>query len=105
MREGVQRGGLSGCIAQKFSKPRSRLFTALARREEIAPAMRQRILKVLALGVLQKHDATVLGAPGYGVFGNDTNETPVSFNASYTILSAPTVGRYLRFSIGQREKG
>ena len=56
-----------------------------------------------ALGVLQKHDAIVFGALGYGVFGNDTNEMLVSFNAAYTILSALTVGRYLRLSIGQRK--
>jgi hypothetical protein len=78
------------------------IYHAPARREAITPAMRQRILKALAIGVLHKHDAIVLGAPSYGVFGNDTNEMPVSLNAPYRTLSAPAVRRYLRLSIGQR---
>jgi uncharacterized protein (TIGR02452 family) len=39
-----------------------------ARHGEIAPAMWQRIVKVLAIGVLHGHDSIVLGAWGCGAF-------------------------------------
>lgn len=44
------------------------------RRSEIAPAMWQRILKVLAIGILHGHDSIVLGAWGCGAFGNEPTE-------------------------------
>lgn len=44
------------------------------RRTEICPAMWTRILKVLAIGAIQGHDAMVLGAWGCGAFGNDSRE-------------------------------
>jgi uncharacterized protein (TIGR02452 family) len=46
----------------------------LSRRHEIAPAMWQRILKVLSIGVVHGHDVIVLGAWGCGAFGNDGYE-------------------------------
>lgn len=45
-----------------------------ARHAEIGAAMWQRILKVLAIGILHGHDSIVLGAWGCGAFGNDGNE-------------------------------
>ncbi len=44
------------------------------RRPEIRPAMWARILRVLAVGVVHRHDAIVLGAWGCGAFGNDGDE-------------------------------
>jgi len=44
------------------------------RRAEIGPAMWQRILKVLAAGIVHGHDSIVLGAWGCGAFGNDGAE-------------------------------
>jgi uncharacterized protein (TIGR02452 family) len=44
------------------------------RRAEIGPAMWQRILKVLAVGIVHGHDSIVLGAWGCGAFGNDGAE-------------------------------
>jgi uncharacterized protein (TIGR02452 family) len=44
------------------------------RRSEIAPAMWQRIVKVLAIGALHGHDSINLGAWGCGAFDNDGNE-------------------------------
>ena len=41
------------------------------RHPEIQVAMRGRIGKVLSVGILHGHDATVLGAWGCGAFGND----------------------------------
>ena len=41
-----------------------------ARHAEIGPAMWQRILKVLAAGIVHGHDSIVLGAWGCGAFGN-----------------------------------
>ncbi len=41
------------------------------RHAEIGPAMWQRILKVLAAGIVHGHDSIVLGAWGCGAFGND----------------------------------
>jgi len=41
------------------------------RRDEIEPAMRGRIRKVLAVGLKHGHNAMVLGAWGCGAFGND----------------------------------
>ncbi len=46
----------------------------LPRRHEIAPAMWQRILKVLSIGVGHGHEGIVLGAWGCGAFGNDSYE-------------------------------
>jgi uncharacterized protein (TIGR02452 family) len=43
----------------------------LHRQGEIAPAMWQRILKILSIGALHGHDAFVLGAWGCGAFQND----------------------------------
>ncbi len=45
-----------------------------ARCSEIKPAMWQRILKVLTIGILHGHDSIVLGAWGCGAFGNDSSE-------------------------------
>jgi uncharacterized protein (TIGR02452 family) len=44
------------------------------RRKYISPVMWRRILKVLAIGVIHKHDGIVLGAWGCGAFGNDGTE-------------------------------
>ena len=44
------------------------------RRAEIGPAMWQRILKVLAAGIVHGHDSIVLGAWGCGAFGNNGAE-------------------------------
>jgi len=44
------------------------------RRAEIGPAMWERILKVLAVGVAHGHDSLVLGAWGCGAFRNDGHE-------------------------------
>ena len=44
------------------------------RHAEIGPAMWQRILKVLAAGIVHGHDSIVLGAWGCGAFGNDGME-------------------------------
>lgn len=44
------------------------------RYSEIREIMRGRILKVLAIGAKQGHDAIILGAWGCGAFGNDANE-------------------------------
>jgi len=44
------------------------------RKNEIGPAMWQRILKVLSVGVKHAHDSIVLGAWGCGAFGNDGHE-------------------------------
>jgi uncharacterized protein (TIGR02452 family) len=44
------------------------------RRLEIRAAMEQRIIKVLTIAALQKHDTLVLGAWGCGAFGNDSRE-------------------------------
>lgn len=44
------------------------------RRQEAGPVMWHRILKVLAIGIANGHDAIVLGAWGCGVFGNDAHE-------------------------------
>jgi uncharacterized protein (TIGR02452 family) len=52
---------------------------AETRRGEIAPAMWQRILKVLAIGILHGHDSIILGAWGCGAFGNDPNEIAALF--------------------------
>jgi len=41
---------------------------------EIGPAMWQRILKVLAAGIVHGHDSIVLGAWGCGAFGNDGSQ-------------------------------
>ncbi len=41
---------------------------------ETGPAMWHRILKVLSVGVVNGHDAIVLGAWGCGAFGNDAHE-------------------------------
>ena len=41
------------------------------RQDDIPPAMRKRILKVLGAAVRHDHDAIVLGAWGCGAFGND----------------------------------
>ncbi len=49
------------------------------RRHEVGPAMWQRILKVLAIGIEHGHDAIVLGAWGCGAFGNDSNEIAALF--------------------------
>ena len=43
----------------------------LDRHQEIGPAMWDRILKVLSIGLAHGHDAIVLGAWGCGAFGND----------------------------------
>jgi uncharacterized protein (TIGR02452 family) len=50
-----------------------------ARHGEIAPAMWQRNIKVLAIGVLHGHDSIVLGAWGCGAFGYDPNEIAAQF--------------------------
>jgi uncharacterized protein (TIGR02452 family) len=42
--------------------------------DEIEGAMRERIRKVLAVGLLHGHDAIVLGAWGCGAFGNDGHQ-------------------------------
>ncbi len=44
------------------------------RHANIGPAMWQRILKVLAAGIVHGHDSIVLGAWGCGAFGNDGAE-------------------------------
>jgi len=44
------------------------------RKEEIGPAMWSRILKVLAIGAVHRHDAIVLGAWGCGAFANDSHQ-------------------------------
>ncbi|HEX9146550.1 MAG TPA: TIGR02452 family protein [Candidatus Binatia bacterium] len=51
----------------------------IARHAEIGPAMWQRILKVLAIGILHGHDSIILGAWGCGAFGNDPNEIAALF--------------------------
>lgn len=45
-----------------------------ARQSEITPAMWQRILKVLAIGLEHAHESIVLGAWGCGAFGNDGHQ-------------------------------
>lgn len=52
------------------------------RRDEIAPAMWQRILKVLSIGLRHEHDAIVLGAWGCGAFGNDSREVASLFHSA-----------------------
>jgi uncharacterized protein (TIGR02452 family) len=52
---------------------------AEARYTEIAPAMWDRITKVLAVGLLHGHDSIVLGAWGCGAFGNNPNEIAMLF--------------------------
>jgi uncharacterized protein (TIGR02452 family) len=51
-----------------------------ARQGEISAAMWQRIVKVLAVGLLHGHDSIVLGAWGCGAFGNDADEIAGLFN-------------------------
>ena len=41
--------------------------------------MWQRILKVLAIGILHSHNSIVLGAWGCGAFGNDLKEIAALF--------------------------
>jgi uncharacterized protein (TIGR02452 family) len=55
-----------------------------ARRSEIGPAMWARALKVLAIGVLHRHDSIVLGAWGCGAFGNDSSEIAKLFHKALT---------------------
>jgi uncharacterized protein (TIGR02452 family) len=53
---------------------------AQARHAELVPTMWERILKVLAVGLLHGHDSIVLGAWGCGAFGNDPNEIAMLFD-------------------------
>jgi uncharacterized protein (TIGR02452 family) len=50
------------------------------RKNEIGPAMRLRILKVLSIGVKHGHDSIVLGAWGCGAFGNDGHDIAKLFH-------------------------
>jgi uncharacterized protein (TIGR02452 family) len=63
------------------------------RRSEINPAMWQRILKVLSIGILHGHDSIVLGAWGCGAFGNDSSEIARLFHKA---LEANFSGAYRR---------
>lgn len=54
------------------------------RQSEILPAMWTRILKVLSVGILQHHDAVVLGAWGCGAFGNHGNDIAALFHTALT---------------------
>ena len=47
--------------------------------------MWQRIIKVLAIGVLHGHDSIVLGAWGCGAFGNDGEEIAEMFECALRI--------------------
>jgi uncharacterized protein (TIGR02452 family) len=47
---------------------------------EIGPAMGQRILKVLTVGVAQQRESIVLGAWGCGEFGNDEHAMVTLFH-------------------------
>ena len=51
---------------------------------QILPAIWTRILKVLAIGLLQGHDSIVLGAWGCGAFGNDSGEVATLFHRGLT---------------------
>ena len=63
------------------------------RRQEIGPAMSQRICKVLSAGIAQGHDGIVLGAWGCGAFGNDGHEIASLFHDA---LSNKFKGTYRR---------
>lgn len=63
------------------------------RRQEIGPAMWQRILKVLAVGMAHRHDSIVLGAWGCGAFGNDGSEIARLFHKG---LAENFAGAYRR---------
>lgn len=54
------------------------------RRPEIREAMRERIVKVLAIAAQHEHEALVLGAWGCGVFGNDNEEVASLFEQALT---------------------
>jgi uncharacterized protein (TIGR02452 family) len=56
-----------------------------ARHHEINPAMWQRILKVLSIGILHGHDSIVLGAWGCGAFGNDSSEIAQLFHKALEV--------------------
>jgi uncharacterized protein (TIGR02452 family) len=64
-----------------------------ARHQEIGPAMRRRICKVLSVGIAHKHDGIVLGAWGCGAFGNDGQEIAGLFHDA---LSSRFKGMYRR---------
>ena len=55
--------------------------------------MWQRIIKVLAIGILHHHDSIVLGAWGCGAFGNDPNEIAGLFERA---MQKNSKGAYLR---------
>jgi uncharacterized protein (TIGR02452 family) len=52
---------------------------------EIGPAMWDRILKVLYIGLHHGHDAIVLGAWGCGAFGNDGHAIALLFHKALTV--------------------
>ncbi len=80
-----------------------------SRHHEAGPAMWHRILKVLSVGVLNGHDAIVLGAWGCGAFGNDVHEIAGLFHKALSenfqgayqkVLFAITDGSADRMFIG-----
>jgi uncharacterized protein (TIGR02452 family) len=62
-----------------------------SRRREISVAMRERIVRVLAIAATHGHDALVLGAWGCGVFKNDPAEIAGLFAAA---LRGPFAGAF-----------
>lgn len=65
----------------------------VSRYHEIAPAMWQRILKVLSIGAVHGHESIVLGAWGCGAFGNDAKTVAELFRQT---LSENFKGAYQR---------